>query len=174
LIAWKDFFKTNLDTILQPDILTSSFWWTSYLQDYNKAQPKFEPRESCINLLDRDLKQTYFFQLNPEQRKQMNLKYQHVKSKEYLNGSLYELADKMERNFSIWNRFKNDVTTDMPSSPKNSSTTKPNKATWAKIKNTEVVDKVRRILEGKPAEEENPDDDSLLWYDDFYEYPNAS
>jgi hypothetical protein len=25
LIAWKDFFKTNLDTILQPDILTSSF-----------------------------------------------------------------------------------------------------------------------------------------------------
>gem|GEM_PF-4397676 len=64
--------------------------------------------------MDRDLKQTSFLGLTPDQRKQMNQKYQYLKAdKNYLNLPLYELADKLERNFGIGNRFKNDVNIDM-------------------------------------------------------------
>lgn len=174
LLAWRDFFKNNLDAILQPDVLVDSFWWTSYKQDYDKYEPKLEPREWCINLLDRDLKQTSFLGLSPDQRKQMNQKYQYLKAdKNYLNFPLYELADKIERNFGIWNRFKNDVNIDIPTVWKKQDTSTSSTPTWARIKNTQVTDKVRRILEGKLPEEITPEEDSLLWYDDFYEYPTT-
>jgi hypothetical protein len=167
LVSWKDFFKNNLDTILQPDILVSSFWWTSYKQDFDKYQPKLEPRESCINLLDRDLKQTYFFSLSPDQKKQMNHKLQYLKSdKNYLNGPLYELAEKVERNFSIENRFKSDVDTKEIIAAKKPSSSP--KATWARINNPEVIENVRRVLENKPLDEDNSDE--YVPMEDYYNY----
>jgi hypothetical protein len=39
-----------------------------------------------------------------------------------------------------------------------SKETSSTKVTWAKIKNSDVADKVKRILEGKPLDEDVSDD----------------
>lgn len=107
LISWKDFFQNNLDMILQPSILSTSFGGVSYKQDYEKYTPKLELRENCVNLLDRELKQSYMFQLPHEQRKLVNQNLTKLKSnKNYLNADLYDLADKLSKDCGIDNRFR--------------------------------------------------------------------
>ncbi len=173
LVAWKEFFKHNLDTVLQSDVLVNNFWGMAYKQDYDRAQPKLEPWETCINLLDRDLKQTFFYSLTGEQRKEWNRKLQYLKSdKNYLNAPLYELAEKIERNFSISNRFKTAVDIDTAKNTAKKGKSTPPKVTWAKIKNPEVIDKVKKILEGKPLDEIPSDDEYIPMYEDDSFYYN--
>jgi len=110
LEARKDFFKNNLDLILSPDILSSSFGGTSYKYDYNRYIPELEPRDQCVNMLDRELKQAYMIQLTPHQRKSANQKLTKLKSnKNYLNSDLYDLADRLWRDCGIDNRFKKNI-----------------------------------------------------------------
>lgn len=164
LFAWKDFFKNNLDMILQPSILTTSFGWASYKQDYDKYNPKLEPRESCANLLDRDLRQAYLFQFPPEQRKLVTQNLTKLKSnKNYLNADLYDLADRLSRDVGIDNRFRKNVSISKQASTKVSSS----EVTWAKIQNAQVVDKVRAILENKPIIDA---DDDYTMSDEYEDY----
>jgi len=171
LWAWKNFFRDNLDTILQPSMLMGSFGGASYKDDYNTAQPKLEPRGNCINLLDRDLKQAYVISLPPDQRKLVNQNFTRLKSdKNYLNFPLYDIADRLYRNCGITNRFRTSVNT-VSQTPHISKKTTA-KATWAKIRNTDTLEKVRQILEGKQIEETNPDED--IFMEDDYDYPMAA
>lgn len=170
LWAWQNFFKENLDAIVQPSTLAHSFGGPSYKDEYDLAQPKFEPRDKCVNLLDRDLKQAHMFTVLPEQRKLVNQDYTRLKSNQnYLNIPLYEVADRLYKNCGITNRFKSWVTISQTTNAFKPST--PPKATWAKISNTETLNKLRRNLEGKPIDD--PNTDELLYQndidDDFYD-----
>ena len=99
-----------MDLILSPDILSSSFGGASYKHDYDRYNPKLEPREQCVNVLDRELKQAHMFQLAPEQRKLVNQNLTKLKSnKNYLNADLYDLADRLSRDCGIDNRFRKNV-----------------------------------------------------------------
>jgi hypothetical protein len=75
---------------------------------------------------------------------------------------LYELAETLSKKCSWFanNRFK-VIDGDTTSSSKPSS-----KATWAKINNPEIIDKVRQVLEWKNIADDN-------WYiptEDFEDY----
>ena len=148
LLTWKDFFKNNLDTILQPDILTHSFGSVSYRNDYNNYSPKIERWEDCVRFLDKDLRQVSIAQLSNEERKifQQDAK-KFTTDQNYLNSSLYKLADDIEKNGGEKNKFKNLAQTTPSIDPNRKPP--PGKVTWAKIKNAQVIDKVRQILEGK-------------------------
>jgi len=167
LEGWKDFFKNNLNLILSPDILSSSFGGASYKHDYNRYSPKLEPRANCVNVLDRELKQAYMLQLAPEQRKLVNQNLTKLRSnKNYLNADLYDLADRLSRDCGIDNRFRKNVWTSPSVSAQSNHGSPSQKNTWAKIKNPEVIEKVKRILEGKSLED--PEDDFVM--EEEYEY----
>jgi len=167
LAGWKDFFKNNLDLILSPDILSSSFGSASYKHDYDRYSPKLEPRKDCVNLLDRELKQAHMFQLAPEQRKLVNQNLTKLRSnKNYLNADLYDLADRLSRDCGIDNRFRKNMWVSPSVSDYSKNNNPSQKNTWAKINNPEVIDKVKRILEGKPLED--PEDDFVM--EEEYEY----
>jgi len=146
LLVWKDFFQNNLDTILQPDILTHSFGSPSYLNDYTTSAPELLSWESCVNLLDRDLKQAYMMTASPEEKKAFNAVTAKMKNENILNRPLYDLADKLYRDTRTPNRFRSSA-----DAHESNNTKKPtsSKVTWAKIKNAQVIDKVRQILEWK-------------------------
>jgi len=157
LSTWKDFFKNNLNFILSPHVLSSSFGWSSFKQDYDRYSPEIEPWENCVNLLDRELKQSHMFQLSPEQRKLVNQNLTKLRSnKNYLNADLYDLADRLSRDCGIDNRFRKNA--DLTKSKSVSTSWSQIIASWAKIKNTEIADKVKAVLENKPIIDTNQDD----------------
>ena len=159
LSAWKDFFKTNLDSILQPDVISSCFGWSQYLDEYNKVTPQLKDRELAVPLLDRDENQLILQSSSPMERKQLAAQKHDLMSTRfsYINPSLFATAETLAKKCSWYtNRFKKAYYQDK--GPLTKSTPTPPKATWAKINNPEVIEQVRRILQGKPIEEENPDD----------------
>ena len=172
LWAWKDFFKDNLDTILQPDVITSCFGGAQYKYDYDKSQATLEPRETSWFILDREESSVYMYGLPKEERALVTQKKRDLGNEnKYLNKKLYTLAEDLGR--KCWwfpNRFRQDVHQQKKDLVKKNPNQKNTKATGAKIKNTQVIEQVRQILEGKQPEEidngyipENP-------YDDYYEY----
>ena len=113
LLSWKDFFKHNLSTILQPDVIASTFGWASYKQDYNRYTPELEPWENCVNILDRDLKQAYLITLPPDQRKLVNQNLTKLKSNQnYLNSHFFHyyyqgtLESKICRSLMFWDQHR--------------------------------------------------------------------
>ncbi len=172
LLSWKDFFKNNIHTILHKDIIVSSFGGLSYYEDYQRMKPQLESREVASSLLDKYDSQLYINSFPTKEQKEAARKHKQLIKRvdgPYINGSLYELADGLERNNVLTNRFK--IFSQASTATKKESTT-PVKPTWAKIKNPEVIEKVRRILEGKPLEDENPEEymPSIVDDDPYYEY----
>jgi hypothetical protein len=176
LLAWKTFFKKNINTILDKEVMTSTFWGLSYYYDYQKYTPKLESWEVASSLLDKYDSQLYINSFDTKEKKDAARKHkQFLKRNDgpYINWSLYELAEALERNNVIQNKFKQYSKT---SSEHTSQTTESSRAqaTWAKIKNPEIVENVRRILEDKPLTNENPDEYAVVPEDDdlpdgFYE-----
>lgn len=153
LRAWKKFFANNLDTILHSSIVSSAFG-PQYVGELDKPLLLLEPRNTAAMLLDAEAKYFYNQTLDKTGKQMMNDKYRTLKnSKKYLNASLYTLADQVEKK-CIWfsNRFKKDPEEIKKTAMKSSATSA--KATGAKIKNTDVTNEVRNILEGTPVEEE--------------------
>ena len=171
LNAWKDFFKNNLDTILRPDVVGSGFGnqYKADVINFSKPQnkPELAPWEDASSLLDRQDSNMYIATLpTNEQKVQARAQKQMLKrpNGKYINGSLYELAEQLTKKCSWFqnNRFK--ISNENKESPK----IPPAKATWAKIKNAGVTEKVRQILEGKPIEETTDDYIPENTYDDDY------
>lgn len=163
LWAWQNFFKQNIDTI--PAILIDLFGGISYKDDYDNANPGVESRESCVNLLDRNLAQTAFLSLSPEQRKATNARIQKIKTDQnVLNFPLYELAEKLYRNNGIINRFK-DSTTNVEKS--SNGTQKPPKkiAWWAKIQNPKIIENLRKVLQGQDIDDDRSEEDRSEEFD---------
>lgn len=154
LWAWKDFFKNNINTILEPEVITSCFGGAQYKADYDKSEAILSPRESSWYLLDREESNMYMYWLPKEEKNQATTKKRDLgNERKYLNHSLYILADSLSRKCSWFsNRFRKDVVKPPVSTSAN--------ATWARIKNSkEVMENVRKILEGKQLDE-NADEDS--------------
>lgn len=169
LLVRKDFFKNNLNTILEPNILIHSFGSPSYKNDYDKYEPILEPREDCVKLLDKDLRQAYMYGLPQDQKKLVNQGLVKLKKENYLNFRLYDLAEKMYRDTGLPNRFKDSADSESRVAPKKTTSAK---ATWAKIKNAQVIDKVRAILEGKPIIDSEEDNELPPEYEDDTYYYN--
>jgi len=169
LWAWKDFFKNNIDTILQPSIISSTFGGPQYIHDFNKYSPFLESWDTAAVLLDREDSIMYMQTLDKDQRQQaLAQKRQITNNKQCLNKDMYKLAEDLSRKCSWFsNRFKRDVHTQKKA---DSFASIPSKSTWAKIKNAQVVDKVRRILENKPIDDDinNNNNDYIPMSDDDY------
>jgi hypothetical protein len=106
MLAWKDFFKTNMATILTPTILKDSFGGVSYQQDYERYQPQLDPWENCAQLFDNTQRQIFISSLTPEQRQTVNQHYKEITRDPYINRKLYETADAVEKTCFKENRFK--------------------------------------------------------------------
>ena len=171
LEAWKSFFKNNLNTILDDNVI--SVFGNQAQADLVKYSPKLEPWENAAALLDREDSPMFTYWLSTEQKKIAADTRNRIKGHNYINKELYKLAEDLSRKCpSISNRFKRDVAEHKKSLIQG----KPSiKATWAKIKNPETVEQVKRILENKPLEEDNPDEflyQNAQDYDDYdYPYP---
>ncbi len=126
LEAWKDFFKANLDTILTQDIVESSFGGASYYEDYKRIIPEFEPWNTASPLLDKFESQMYIATLPTQEEKDAAREKKRQLGRSggpSINGSLYTLAENLERNnVLIPNKFKNiyrpDNSSSSSSSPK--------------------------------------------------------
>lgn len=159
LWAWKNFFKENIDTILEPDVITSCFGGAQYQADYEKSKAQLESRETSSLLLDREDSAMYMYWLSTKEEKaQAAAKKRELGNEnKYLNKKLYMLAEDLGRKCSWFpNRFRKDIS-NHTQAPVVSTRTK---ATWARIKNSkEVMENVRKILEGKEIVDGNPDED---------------
>ena len=153
LRAWKKFFVNNLDTILDSNVIASAFG-PQHVGELDKPLLVLEPWDTAAMLLDNEAKYFYNQTLDQAWKRMMNDRFRTLKnSKKYLNASLYTLADQVERK-CIWftNRFKKDPDEIKKTVMKSSATS--SKATGAKIKNTDVINEVRSILQGNPVSEE--------------------
>ncbi len=153
LNARKSFFVQNIDIILSPSAISSSFG-IQYIGDLKKyASPELVPWEESAMLLDREDKAMATYWLSKEEQKPIKDIQNKFRRQNCVNKPLYDTADTLFKKCWVTNRFRKETM----SSQKNTSDNKkllPPKATWAKIKNAEVTEKVRQILEGKNLEEE--------------------
>lgn len=162
-LEWfKDFFRNNLDTILKHRMVADTMW-SQYADDAGKPYICWN-RAEYVEVSDPSLR----LGLSQQERKEKWELKKKFKNPEYVNDELFKLAERLQRDYWVPNNFKtyyNNAKKITEVSKKSASA----KATWAKIKNSaEVVEKVKRILEGKPAEEENPDEYLLPMEDDVY------
>ncbi|MEI7919479.1 MAG: hypothetical protein WCH65_04715 [bacterium] len=97
LNAWKDFFKNNMTTILQSDVV--SVFGPQAKSDVEKYTPKLEPWETAARLLDREDKQMYMYSISrdPEKKAQATEIQRTMKNRNYLNPPLYMLAEQLEK-----------------------------------------------------------------------------
>lgn len=161
LNAWKDFFKNNMTTILQSDVV--SVFGPQAKSDVEKYTPKLEPWESAARLLDREDKQMYMYSISrdPEKKAQATEIQRKMKNRNYLNPPLYALAEQLEKRCWISNLFRESWSQSIEGTK--NSVQSIIKNTWANIKNVQTLEKVKKIHEGKPIEEENPEE--LLYQD---------
>ncbi len=168
LWAWKNFFKNNMATILQSDVV--SVFGPQAKSDVEKYTPKLEPWENAARLLDRDDKNIYMYSISrdPEKKAQATETQARMKSPNYLNNQLYLLADQLQKWCGIPNRFREAWALSIEA--KKDSVQSIIKNTWAKIKNIDSLEKVKKIHEGKPLEEENPEDLLYQEADSYSDY----
>lgn len=154
LNAWKDFFVNNMEIILRPSIIASSFG-PQHVSDLAKA-PLLEPWANAAILLDREDKSTAMYWLSKDEQKPLKDTQQRLRNPNYINKPLYDLADMLYKRCWVTNRFKKDAGNyaNKEAVNHNATSTQIKKATWAKIKNPKVIEQVRQILEGKNIEEE--------------------
>ena len=169
LNAWKNFFKNNLNTILSPDVVASSFGnqHKDELLNLSKKEnrPELYPWEEASQLLDGQESTIYInTRSSNEEKEQARKKRESLKwsNTKYINWSLYVLAEALSKKCSWFanNRFKMLGENKAPSSKSSA------KATWAKINNPEIIDKVRQVLEWKNI----TDDNSYIPTEDYDEY----
>lgn len=153
LEAFKNFFENNLDQILDPGMVSDVFG-VQYVEDSKKPYKL----GNWIEYID-TLPQNAGIVGGAEGKQKAAIRRKYA-NPEYINRDLYWLAADLFKNAGETNRFdtyyaiqrKNSEAQNKPKS----------KATGAKIKNAEkTVDKIRRILENKPLE----DEEDLTGYD---------
>ncbi|MCX6823849.1 MAG: hypothetical protein NT085_01880 [candidate division SR1 bacterium] len=113
LNAWKEFFKSNLNTILRPSVIAATFGnqYKTDVEKLSKDKPELYSWEDASLLLDKQDSNMYIATLpGNEEKAQARLKKQELKrpNGKYINGSLYELAEQLTKKCSGFqnNRFK--------------------------------------------------------------------
>lgn len=172
LDAFKNFFKSNLDTILKPDVIEKTFG-IQYKDDVNNAYEVWNWSE-YVEVADRDLYQSTIFSASPDERKRINEIKKRLSLSQYIHKDLYMLAEKLEKNYWQPNRFKEYSNLWKVDTKKQlSETLVPNH--WVRVKNKETLGKLKDILENKDRPNWlSPEQQSMMmdeWYDDnsYYE-----
>lgn len=171
LESFRDFFESNMNEILDPDMIEKTMW-IQYKNDVNNPYEVWNWSD-FVEVADRDIYQSRLFSLSPEERKNLSRKKSLLSFPKYINKGLYELADKLERNFWIPNSFKAYVQDKADIKKQLTNTLLPNQ--WVRVKNKEVLGKIKDVLENKNGldSEMSMEERMLLeeesWYND-YEY----
>lgn len=158
LNAFKGFFKANLDTILDPDMIEKTMW-VQYKEDA-RIPLKVGNWSDYVEVADRDLYQSILFSTSPEERKILSRKKSEFSSPKYINRDLYELAQKLERNFWVPNRFKEYYQEKIDTKKELTSTLNSNR--WVRVKNKEVLGKIKDVLENKNPNSNWMDDQMIM------------
>lgn len=154
LTAFKDFFKNNIDTILESDVIEQGFSGSMYLEAKNKWAFEVGDREEYIDLT----KNKFFIWRSKEENKIRNEKQKKYKNPEIINEKIYEIAKQVNQKNHIENKFDKYFN---PNSTKTISDklheTLEKKS--VRFKNPETAGKIRHILSGKDNSENLSDDD---------------
>ncbi len=155
LNAFKNFFKANLDTILDKNMVEKTMW-IQYRDDVD-VPFKVWNWSDYVEVADRDVYQSTLFSASPDERKILSKKKSGFASPKYINKDLYELAQKLERNFWVPNRFKNYYQEKTDTKKDLTSVLTSNRG--VRVKNKEVLGKIKEVLENK----NNPNYNSTNW-----------
>lgn len=172
LLAWldafKNFFKSNLDTILKPDVVEKTFG-IQYKDDINNAYEVWNWSE-YVEVADRDLYQSTIFSASPDERKRINEIKKKLSLSQYIHKDLYMLAEKLEKNYGQPNRFKEYSNLWKVDTKKQlSETLVPNH--WVRVKNKETLGKLKDILENKDKNAWlSMDDQIAYWMNDMEDF----
>lgn len=160
-LEWfKNFFKNNLDTILKPATVSDTMGM-QYIGDADKPYVCGN-RAEYVEVSDPSL----LVGLSPQERKLKWELRKKFKNPEYVNEELFKLAERLQRDYGISNRFKSYYINKKETSSSSPEFSAP-KATGAKIKNPHIVQKVKDILEGKNLGDVNDEDELLLGQEDL-------
>ncbi len=162
LWKWKEFFKKNLKTILSSDVISSSFGGVQDEADLEKRPPQLESWENASILLDEKYSAMHMTTLDQKDKKSFDDERRKISKPPFLNKGLYDLAEKLAKNCS-W--FPNLFKIKHKDNQKKEASAPKTKATWAKIRNAEVMENVRKVLESKPVKE-TPQDEYIPPHDD--------
>jgi len=139
LEVFMNFFKSNLNQILDSAMVKDVFG-PQFVKDSQEPYECGDWYEYIDNLPQNA---NLAFGAEGKIRGAIKKKYANPN---YINRDIYKLAEDLFRSAAIQNRFNNYYVSEKKSDIAKKSSSK---ATWAKIQNPEVVEKVRQILEGK-------------------------
>ncbi len=169
LEAFKEFFKANLDTILEKDIISQWFENSLLVEEVDKWPYKVAPWDEYVDLEENKM----FFWSSDENKKRSKNKKLYNTEQIYINRKLYTTARQIEQRNHIPNKFKNhfDIQKQKSTSDKLHETLKQNDI---RIKNHEIREKIKRKLSGQLWQDDMTDEDMAAamnaedWYNDFY------
>ncbi|AHB41745.1 hypothetical protein P148_SR1C00001G0958 [candidate division SR1 bacterium RAAC1_SR1_1] len=153
LEAFKDFFKNNLNTILESDVIEQSLG-SMYLEAKNKGAFEVGPWEEYVDLT----KNKFFIGRSKEENKIRNEKQKKYKNPEIINEKIYEIAKQVNQRNHIENKFDRYFNLDATktiSEKLHETLEKKN----IRFKNPETAGKIRHILSEKDNSENLSDDD---------------
>ncbi len=143
LNARKDFFLKNLDVILRPAVIDSTFGG-QYVSDMTRYEPKLIPWDEAAIALDKEEQSLLMYGLTEDEKRSIKDLKNSLKDQNCINASLYNLAYDLSKKCSVPNRFKHEI-----KKTPSSKLTPPNTA-WARIKNyPDVIEQVKQILSWK-------------------------
>lgn len=152
LEAFKDFFKNNLEMIIQPDVIEKGFGDKMFVEELSKKPFKIAERGEYVDL---KLNRQHMVGLSREQNQTRTEKRRLYEADEiYINSDMYTLAEQLHNKNDIPNKFKKYYD---PEKIKRESTKeqiqdvlKPNSI---KIKNPEVINKIKKKLSGELSQQ---------------------
>lgn len=163
LEAFKEFFKSNLNSILQPHIIEKGINGM-FVEELSKGPYKVASWEEYADLEENKI---FFWSKEENKRRSENRKKYNI-DQIYINKKMYMLARQIEQRNHIGNKFKEHINTEQKStSEKLHYTLKQNDI---RIKNPEVIEKVKRKLSWELWQEDMSDEDlaAMMGNEDNY------
>jgi len=168
LDAFKNFFKNNLDTILDKEMINKTMW-KFYEKDLD-VKSELGDRWEYVKVSDPSLS----FGVPPDERKENSEKRKKYKSADFLNEKLYELAKSLDRSNIEQNRFRDYFKSNNNQKTNNtrSDLSYALSPKWARIKNVDpnLKENIKNTLEWKSndddntTERNNDDEDAMINY----------
>jgi hypothetical protein len=165
LEAFKDFFKNNLDTILNPNMIEKTMW-RQYIEDSQNPYKVWDWQE-YVSIADPAILITY----SPQERKELwiGTKSRELKDDNHINKNLYDLAMQLYKSNWIQNRFKksyNKLDT-INLQNKNAELVSTLDPKWIKVKNPKILNKTKKELQSNLSNTDYDEDNSFDYYNNY-------
>lgn len=163
LEAFKEFFKSNLNSILQPHIIEKGIN-SIFVEELSKGPYKVASWEEYADLEENKI---FFWSKEENKRRSENRKKYNI-DQVYINKKMYMLARQIEQRNHIGNKFKEHINTEQGSTSKKIHDTL--KQNDIRIKNPEIIEKIKRKLSWELWQEDMSDEDlaAMMGNEDNY------